>query len=199
MNERILCVDDDPSVLQAYQRSLRKRYTIEPALGGDEAIAAVASQGPYAVVVCDMRMPGMNGVQTLAKIREIAPDTVRMMLTGNADQQTALEAVNEGRIFRFMNKPCPPEVFAAALDAGLEQYRLITAEKELLSKTLSGSVKLLTDVLGTGQSDRLRQSVARATHGAGNLSRNESRTFVGSSRSRECSPRSVASPSPRKF
>ncbi len=148
MNERILCVDDDPSVLQAYQRSLRKRYTIEPALGGDEAIAAVTSQGPYAVVVCDMRMPGMNGVQTLARIREIAPDTVRMMLTGNADQQTALEAVNEGRIFRFMNKPCPPEVFAAALDAGLEQYRLITAEKELLSKTLSGSVKLLTDVLG---------------------------------------------------
>src|SRR3989304_7745085 len=71
-----------------------------------------------------------------------------MMLTAYADQQTALDAVNEGHIFRFMTKPCPPEVFARALEAGVAQYRLITAEHELLSHTLSGSIKVLTDVLG---------------------------------------------------
>jgi response regulator RpfG family c-di-GMP phosphodiesterase len=70
-----------------------------------------------------------------------------MMLTGNSDQQTALEAVNEGQIFRFMNKPCPPEHLAKALEAGLTQYRLIVAERELLSNTLNGCVKMLTDVL----------------------------------------------------
>src|SRR3972149_11542699 len=91
-SERILCVDDDPNILQAYQRALRKRFHIEIALGGEEALAAVIHQGPYAVVVSDMRMPGMNGVELLKMVREHAPDTVRMMLTGNADQQTALDA-----------------------------------------------------------------------------------------------------------
>ncbi len=152
MTERILCVDDDENILQAYQRALRKQFKIDTALGGEEALRAVAG-GPYAVVVADMRMPGMNGVELLAEIRRAAPNTVRMMLTGNADQQTALEAVNQGQIFRFMTKPCPPEDFGRALEAGLEQYRLITAEKELLSKTLSGSVKMLTDVLSIVQPD----------------------------------------------
>lgn len=148
MNERILCVDDDPRVLQAYQRALHKKFSIEGAVSGEEALELIARNGPYAVIVADMRMPGMNGIQLLVKVGEIAPDSVRMMLTGNADQQTALDAVNEGHIFRFMTKPCAPDCFAKVLEAGIEQYRLITAEHELLSHTLSGSVKVLTDVLG---------------------------------------------------
>jgi response regulator RpfG family c-di-GMP phosphodiesterase len=147
MSDRILCVDDDRNILDAYQRALRKQFQLDTALGGEEALAAIAQRGPYAVVVADMRMPGMNGVQLLARIKEIAPDTVRMMLTGNADQQTALDAVNEGQIFRFMNKPCPPENFAKALEAGLQQYRLVNAERELLTHTVRGAIKVLTDVL----------------------------------------------------
>jgi len=167
MNERILCVDDDPHILQAYQRALRKQFHIEPALGGEEALAAVIEQGPYAVVVADMRMPGMDGVQLLAEIKRRAPDTVRIMLTGNADQQTAMDAVNEGHIFRFLTKPCPVETFAKALAAGIQQYRLVTAERELLSKTLSGSVKVLTDILALvnpaafGRASRVRRLVGR--------------------------------------
>lgn len=165
MNEQILCVDDEPYVLQAYQRALRKRFNIETECGGEEALKAMAQKGPYAVIVADMRMPKMNGIQLLVKAGEIAPDTVRMMLTGNADQQTALDAVNEGHIFRFMTKPCPPEVFAKALEAGIAQYRLITAERELLSQTLGGSIKVMTDVLGLvnpaafGRSSRVHRLV----------------------------------------
>jgi response regulator RpfG family c-di-GMP phosphodiesterase len=147
MNERILCVDDEPCVLQAYQRALRKQFSIDGAAGGEEALNAIAQNGPYAVIVADMRMPGMNGIELLVKVRGIAPDTVRMMLTGYADNQTALDAVNEGHIFRFMTKPCPPEVFAKVLEAGIAQYRLITAERELLSRTLSGSIKVMTEIL----------------------------------------------------
>jgi response regulator RpfG family c-di-GMP phosphodiesterase len=147
MTQRILCVDDDSNILLGYQRALRKQFQIELALGGEEGLTAIRDQGPYAIVVSDMRMPGMNGVEMLARARHIAPETVRMMLTGNSDQQTALAAVNDGHIFRFMTKPCPPEQFAKALEAGLVQYRLIVAEREVLSKTLSGSVKMLTDVL----------------------------------------------------
>ncbi|MGW8257948.1 MAG: HD domain-containing phosphohydrolase [Thermoguttaceae bacterium] len=145
--EHILCVDDDPCILQAYQRALHKQFIIEGALGGEEALTLVATQGPYAVIVADMQMPGMNGIEFLVKAREIAPDSVRMILTGNADQQTAIDAVNQGHIFRFMTKPCAPEFFAMVLEAGLAQYRLITAERELLSQTLNGAIKVMTDVL----------------------------------------------------
>ncbi len=147
MAEKILFVDDDPNILSAYQRQLRKQFTVDTALGGDFGLKAIANQGPYSVIVADMGMPGMNGVQFLSKVKEIAPDSVRMMLTGNADQQTAMDAINEGNIFRFLTKPCQPDIITKILTAGIEQYRLVTAEKELLEKTLYGSVKVLTGVL----------------------------------------------------
>lgn len=147
MDEKILFVDDDPNILSAYQRQSRRQFTIETALGGELGLAAISTHGPYAVIVADMRMPIMDGVQFLSKVKNIAPDSVRMMLTGNADQQTAINAINEGNIFRFLTKPCPPDVLANTLTAGIEQYRLVTAEKELLEKTLRGSVKVLTDIL----------------------------------------------------
>lgn len=147
MSERILCVDDEANILQAYQRALRKQFDLETALGPEEALAAIRARGPFAVVVADMRMPGISGVQLLERIGEISPNTVRMMLTGNADQQTAMDAVNEGHVFRFMTKPCSPEKFAKALEAGLEQYRLLSAERELLTQTLRGAIRVLTDVL----------------------------------------------------
>jgi response regulator RpfG family c-di-GMP phosphodiesterase len=176
MTERVLCIDDDPNILQAYQRALRRQFTIDIALGGEEALQAVINDGPYAVVVSDMRMPGMNGVELLREVKVHAADTVRMMLTGNADQQTALEAVNEGHIFRFMTKPCPPETFAKALTAGLAQYRLIRAEHDLLSKTFSACVKVLTDVLSAvspaafGKAARVRQLVRQLCQELGSKS-----------------------------
>ena len=170
MTERILCVDDDTNLLDAYHRALSKRFNIESALNGEEALAAVIDQGPYAVVVADMRMPGLNGVRLLAKVHQIAPDTVRMMLTGHGDQQTALDAVNDGHVFRFMTKPCPPQEFAKALEAGIEQYRLITAERELLSSTLTGVVKVLTDVLALVNPAAFGRA-SRVHHLVGQLSR----------------------------
>src|SRR5689334_1278964 len=107
VQEKILFVDDDANLLEGFQRQLRKQFSIETAIGGEQALAALCSRGPFAVIVADMRMPSMDGIQLLRKVRAVAPDTVRMMLTGNADQQTAIDAVNEGSIFRFLNKPCP--------------------------------------------------------------------------------------------
>ncbi len=147
MTPKILLVDDEPNVLKGFKRHLRKRFDLTLAVGGHEALEALNTGGPFAVVVSDMQMPEMSGVELLLKVRERSPQTVRMMLTGNADQKTAVDAVNEGNIFRFLNKPCPPEALAQAIDAGLEQYRLITAEAELLNSTLAGSVQVLTQVL----------------------------------------------------
>lgn len=147
MSLKILCVDDDANVLAGYQRNLRKQFQIDTALSGAAGLTMLETQGPYAVVVADMNMPHMNGVQFLMEVRRRAPDTVRIMLTGNADQQTAIAAVNQGHVFQFLTKPCPPEALASALQQGLRQYQLVTAERELLEKTLNGSIKVLVDVL----------------------------------------------------
>lgn len=147
MSLKILCVDDDANVLAGYQRALRKQFRIDTALSGQAGLTLLDTQGPYAVVVADMNMPRMNGIQFLMEVRRRTPDTVRIMLTGNADQQTAIAAVNQGHVFQFLTKPCPPEALASALQQGLRQYQLVTAERELLEKTLNGSIKVLVDVL----------------------------------------------------
>src|SRR5688500_6210454 len=150
MEHRILFVDDDAHILDAYRRQLRKQFQVDTALGGHDALAEVERQNDpdyYAVVVADMRMPRMDGVEFLSRLRVSAPNTVRIMLTGNADQQTAIDAVNEGHYYRFLNKPCPPELLAKTLRGAINQYQLQIAEKELLEKTLTGSIRLVTDLI----------------------------------------------------
>ena len=147
MAEKILLVDDDSNILDGYRRSLSKEFLMETALGGTEALALANDNGPYAVVISDMRMPGMDGIQLLSHIKAVSPDTIRVMLTGNADMETAINAINEGSIFRFLNKPCSKEVMARTITAALVQYRLVTAEKQLLEQTLIGSLQVLTEVL----------------------------------------------------
>lgn len=171
MSEKILFVDDEPNILLAIQRQLRKRYELDTANGPIEGISKIKGDGPYAVVVSDFRMPEMDGVQFLAKVREMNSDTVRMMLTGFADVKITIEAVNQGKIFRFLTKPCSSDILVSALDSGLQQYRLLKAEKELLEKTLKGSIKILTEILGLinpeafGKSARLKRlAVSIAQH-----------------------------------
>lgn len=147
MSRKVLFVDDEPNVLQSIRRSLRKQFELDTAEGGEEALQMLANDDGYALVVSDMRMPGMNGVELLSQSKQKWPDTVRIMLTGNADQQTAVDAVNHGDVFRFLNKPCDPDALANAVKAGLRQHELVTAEKELLENTLRGSIKALADVL----------------------------------------------------
>jgi len=147
MKPKILLVDDEANVLQAYTRVLRNRFALDTAEGGAEALAILEQRGPYAVIVSDMRMPGMDGVELLSLTREQFPDMVRIMLTGNADQQTATDAVNQGAIFRFLNKPCEAELLAKALDQAIRQHELITAEKSLLEDTLKGAIRMLVELL----------------------------------------------------
>ena len=148
MNERVLFVDDEPQVLEGIQRSLRKQVDLQTATSGAEGLRLLSESGPFALVVSDMRMPSMTGAQFLAKVREQKPDTVRMILSGQSDLQATIAAVNEGHIFRFLCKPCAPEQLLAAIEDGLNQHRLLTAEKVLLEQTLSGCVTMLIEILG---------------------------------------------------
>lgn len=173
MNEKVLFVDDDQNLLAACERNLHRRFPLETAAGGEAGLNKISGHGPYAVVVSDMQMPGMNGVQFLSTVKERAPDTVRIMLTGNAGLELAIKVVNEGNIFRFLTKPCPLDVLAKAVEDARAQYRLVTAEKELLNKTLNGSTKLLTDILSMlepqsfGRAQAMREVITGVTQKLG--------------------------------
>jgi response regulator RpfG family c-di-GMP phosphodiesterase len=157
-------VDDEENVLQAYTRVLRGRFALDTALGGEAALECMADRGPYAVVVSDMRMPGMDGVTFLAWAMAQHPDTVRIMLTGNADQGTAMEAVNRGAIFRFLTKPCDSELLGQTLDLAVRQHELITAEKSLVEDTLKGAIKMLVELLSCLDPISFGRAQAMAAH-----------------------------------
>jgi CheY-like chemotaxis protein len=147
-SHQVLMVDDEPNILTASRRTLGRQFNLACAASGMAALELIRSSGPFAVVLTDMRMPEMDGLAFINAARAVSPDSVYMMLTGNADQQTAVNAINQGHIFRFLNKPCPPEVVADALRSALAQYDLVTAERVLLRQTLTGSLRLMVEALG---------------------------------------------------
>jgi CheY-like chemotaxis protein len=159
MLNRILCVDDETNILQAIERQFRRKFEINTALGPENGLQAIREDGPFAVVVSDLRMPGMDGIQFLSRVRECAPDAVRIMLTGQADLSDAIAAVNQGSIFQFLTKPCPPEMLARAFDSALQQHALITGERELLEKTLLGSIGVMSEILGLVNPDAFSRSL----------------------------------------
>jgi DNA-binding NtrC family response regulator len=143
---RILLVDDDKNVLEGYKRLLHGLFEVETATNGGQALAAVHLFGPYEVIITDMQMPGMNGAEFLAKVRQLSPNSVRMVLTGHKDIDRAIDAVNEGRIFRYLTKPCEIKELVHAIELALAQYRANTDEKELLKQ--AREIKSQADNLG---------------------------------------------------
>jgi CheY-like chemotaxis protein len=134
MSEKILFVDDEIAILDGYKRLLHGEFEIDTANGGTAALEKLETQ-TYAVVVVDMRMPEIDGAELLAKITLKYPAILRIMLTGNSDMQTAVRAVNEGNVFRFLTKPCDKELLSTTLKAALVHYRLTSLRQENLGTT----------------------------------------------------------------
>ncbi len=133
---RLLLVDDEPSILRALKLLLRRSYQVTTACDGAQGLEAFRRQGGFPVVVSDLRMPGMDGIEFLARVKERDSHTVRVLLTGNVDLHAAVDAVNRGHIFRFLLKPTAAPVLEKALQDAFEQYRLITADRLLLQRKL---------------------------------------------------------------
>lgn len=147
MNQRVLLVDDEANLLQSLKRLLRGRYDLTLAVGGQTAIDQIRHEDPFAVIVCDMQMPDVSGLDVLSAACEHSSDSSRIMLTGNVDQQTTVDAINSGAVFRFLNKPCPTEKLCVAIEDGIRQFQLLNTEKELLSETVRGAVSLVSNVM----------------------------------------------------
>ena len=167
MEHKILFVDDDPNILSALTRQFHGKYRISTADSGKKGLELIAKEGPFEVIVSDFKMPGMNGDEFLEQSRVKASTSIRMLLSGQADMEGIANVINKGNIFRFLTKPCPPDLLLKNIDDAVEQYRLMRAEKELLEKTLSGSIKMLIDILSVisptafGRALRLRASVKK--------------------------------------
>src|SRR5882757_4156377 len=144
---KVICVDDEARIVEGLVLHLRKDYQVFTANSGQVALQTLQDIGGAAVVISDMRMPGMDGATLLKRVRQLYPETSRILLTGETGRDAAVSAINEGQIFRFLTKPCAPDQLKAAIDAAVIQHRLMTAEKVLLQETLVGCIKALIDVL----------------------------------------------------
>ncbi len=170
---KILFVDDEPAVLDGIRRTLRKSFDLSFAESGPQGLDSIRNEGPFAVVVSDMQMPEMNGAEFLSEVRRETPETVRIMLTGNADQQTAVTAINDSDVYRFLTKPCEREELESVLRDAVAHFQQRRVEKDLLERTVQGSVDLLAQLLSLsnpqvfGKSQRLADLAERLAKEAG--------------------------------
>lgn len=168
MNAKVLFVDDDPGFLAGVQRTLHEDYQVEVAAGGEAGLAKLRGDGPFAAVVADLLMPGLDGLTFLSQVQQTAPETTRILLTGGGGRQTAIQALNRCRVFQYLTKPCPLPTLTMTLRNAVRHHRLVVGERKLLENTINGSVRLLTEVLSTaspvlfGRTRALGELAARA-------------------------------------
>lgn len=146
-DRRVLIVDDEPTVLSGIERRLGERFPLTTCNSPVEAVEILKQSSEFAVVVTDMRMPELDGLQFIAKANAVSPDLIFIMLTGNQDLATLVEAVNSRRIFRYLTKPCGSDELAAAIDAALSKYGDAETERQMLRATFSGAVDVMSDLL----------------------------------------------------
>ena len=133
VSRKVICVDDQEEILRLLEQQLSGKYPVSFAGSGAEALRLVMTEGPFAVILADYVMPGMDGVTLLREVHAQSPETVAIMLTAHADVSVAVSALHEGQIFRFLRKPWDSSLLPRYVDDALEHYRIINTERNLSS------------------------------------------------------------------
>lgn len=141
----IICVDDEQGILDGLNYTLRAAYRVQAFTNPLDVVPYLDKEPEVSVLISDMRMPQMSGADLLALIGEKHSHVVRILLTGQADMNSAIRAINEGQIFRFLSKPCPPAVLARAVSDAHRVYVMRAQEKSLLEQTVNGCIKALVE------------------------------------------------------
>jgi len=131
----VLYVDDEPANLIAFRYAFEDQFRVLTAGGGVEALGLLASSS-VAVLLADQRMPGMTGAELCARVRELHPDVVRMVVSAYADLNAALEAINSGQVSRYILKPWREEEMAAVLRTAIEAFHIGTLMRALQTRLL---------------------------------------------------------------
>ena len=134
MASRVLLVDDDPNILKSYKRQLTTFFQVETAESAEIGLKTLTDNKDIAVVVTDLKMPGVNGLEFLEKVRTISPNSARIMLTGYPDQKTIVDAINTGGGSKFLEKPCSSELLKSSIDEGFEYFKLTSQDSNSSKK-----------------------------------------------------------------
>ena len=139
---RILLVDDEPNVLKALQRVFsQENYVVVTASGGQEALELLRNE-PFHLMISDYMMPGMSGAELLKQVKAIKPEIIRIMLTGHADTNAVMGAINEGAVYKFILKPWNDDDLRVTVALALEQYDLIQKNKSLQQENVQKSKEI---------------------------------------------------------
>ena len=130
---KILLVDDEPRVLSALSRRLSLDFDVTAFENPVEALKYINSGADISVIVADMRMPEMSGLELLQASQKCRPKIKRIMLTGNSDQKTAIDAINQGNVYRFLRKPCDADVVKTAIRTAIEDTEFAASSIDALA------------------------------------------------------------------
>ncbi len=144
ISQRILCVDDDAYFLSMLRRQLGRTFDLTITASSQEALRIVQERGPFALVIADQRMPEMDGLEFLRRLRPMAADTVFVMLTVVSELDLVVSALRDAQIFRFLTKPCPSELLVGTVRDSLEHYRLVESEKLLKQELEAAHLKAVS-------------------------------------------------------
>jgi CheY-like chemotaxis protein len=166
----VLVVDDEEAILETLALQLCGDHEVVTAASGDEALRVLAGAGPVAAVISDLRMPGMDGLELLRRVQLEYPDTTRMLHTARSDLESAIAAINNGGVYRYLAKPVSSDELRDIVRDAVEQYGRTNAERHLLDKTLKASIQALFDCLelasplAFARAGRIRTLVAELCH-----------------------------------
>ena len=166
MPHRVLIVDDEQATLNLFSSVLKDRYDVSTASCAEDALALVRDEeAPFAVIVSDVFLPGLSGIELLAECARLSPDTVRIALTGDPGRDTVVDSVNHAKVFRFVSKPIRIATLGEIVENAVHHYESLRCEREMMETTVRMSVNLLLEVLAALNpasfelSQRLRGSV----------------------------------------
>jgi CheY-like chemotaxis protein len=156
---RVLCVDDEPQVLSGLERNLRKSFPVCTAVGGEAALALLRKDRDFAVIVSDMRMPGMDGAAFLAAARLLVPDATRVLLTGQADLDAVVAAVNGGSITHYLRKPVEKDELLRVIHTGFAAFHESAVQRSKGRKALGAALGLMQGILAKQSPELWGQAV----------------------------------------
>ncbi|MBD8892228.1 HD domain-containing phosphohydrolase [Roseibium litorale] len=155
---QILVVDADAKVLSAFERVFAEQYRVVTFDAPEAALAWLKENPGVAVVVSAINLPGMGGISFLCSCEMMAPLAARILLTAEKSLDVVKQAVNSGHVFMMLTKPCSQAELTAAVQSGMAQHRRSLLERSVLERTLSGSVKLLIEMLSLFHSEAFRRT-----------------------------------------
>ncbi len=170
----VLVVDDDELLLRSVQRILRTKYDVVAISNPYRALVSIEEEGPFSAIICDLTMPGLDGIDVLETARDGAPETPRILLTGNATLPASIDAVNRGRISNFLTKPVSPDELLPRWSGEAEvAHRELLAEFDQGATILEGSADALLESLAVANPPALRLTRRVQAIVAGHLDRHD--------------------------